>query len=469
MAQGEAQQGRTVVSRIRGAFTSVRVRVTLMATMLVGLALLAAGVGLLATLERSLQQTHDMAARARLHDLAALVKEDALPDVIRGGKEDLIQAVNPSGKIVAASRGIFSQTPIGGPTPRGNRPQVRTVDLLDGGESEPYRVWTLRADVQDNDGDYAYAVVHVGNSVEAAQDAVDTVRGLLLVGLPPLIALLALGAWVTVGRALRPVEAIRTEVTHISGTALDRRVPVPAVDDEISRLALTMNAMLARLEESSHRQRRFVADASHELQSPLTALRTELEVALSHPHRVAWQTWASDLLADTGRMERLVLDLLLLAQADESRPVAQPVEVDLDAVVLEEVTRLRSHAPVALDATQVSAAVVRGSREELTRLVRNLLENAEQYAASAVRVTVGAEDGSVRLTVEDDGSGVPAEDRQRVFERFVRLDAARPRGNGGTGLGLALVREIAERHGGSVVLEDAPGGGARLVVVLTGS
>jgi signal transduction histidine kinase len=465
VARGEARQRPTAASRIRGAFTSVRVQVTLMATVLVAVALLAAGLGLLATLTRMLEHSGDMAARGRARDLAALVEADALPRVIRGsGEESLIQVVGPTGKIEAASRGLFSEPPIGGPAPRGDKPEARNVDFLDGRDFEPYRVWTLRVDGRD--GTY---VVHVGNSLEAAEEAVATVRELLLVWFPPLTALLAVGAWVTVGRALRPVEAIRAKVADISGTALDRRAPVPAGDDEISRLARTMNAMLDRLEESSRRQRRFVADASHELQSPLTALRTELEVALSHPDRMAWQTWASELLADTGRMERLVRDLLLLAQADESRTVAQPTEVDLDVVVLEEVARARSSTAVSLDATQVSAAPVRGSKEELTRLVRNLLENAGRYATSAVRVTVGTENGSVRLTVDDDGTGVPAEHRQRVFERFVRLDAARPRGNGGTGLGLAIVREIAERHGGSVDLEDAPGGGARFVVVLAGS
>ena len=241
-------------------------------------------------------------------------------------------------------------------------------------------------------------------------------------------------------------------------------MPVPPTDDEISRLAETMNAMLDRLEAASRRQREFVADASHELRSPLAAFRTQLEVALEHPGDADWTAIAEELLADSDRMERIVGDLLYLARTDALPPEPSATLVDLDDIVLDEVNRLRSHAGVQIDTSQVSAAPVRGSGEELRRLIRNLLDNAVRHARSSVRVELVTNGDEVVLAVEDDGPGVPSEQRQRIFERFVRLDAARST-DGGTGLGLAIVQAITVRHSGEVSLEPSAGG-ARLVVRL---
>jgi len=283
--------------------------------------------------------------------------------------------------------------------------------------------------------------------------------------LPPLLALLAVASWVLVGRALRPVEAIRAEVADISGRALDRRVPVPPNRDEIGRLASTMNEMLDRLQAASERQRKFVADASHELQSPIAALRTQLEVAIAQPATTDWAATSSDLLAESRHMERLVRDLLFLARSDGEESVRRIEPVDLDDIVLEEATRLRSSARVGVDASGVSAAPLSGNRDELTRLVRNLLENAEHHAESRVRIRLSAEGHEIILMVEDDGPGVAPAERERIFQRFTRLDEARSRHNGGTGLGLAIVKEITERHGGTVCVENAAPG-ARFAVRL---
>jgi signal transduction histidine kinase len=275
----------------------------------------------------------------------------------------------------------------------------------------------------------------------------------LLLGLPPLILLLAGAIWQVVGRALRPVEAIRAEVATLSALGLRRRVPVPPTDDEVARLASTMNAMLARLEASDAQQREFVANASHDLQSPLTAFRTELEVALAHPDRTDWPAVARSLHDESDRMEALVRDLLFLARAEDPAARAEPRLLDLDDVVREEVTRSRPSTELEVTCS-LTAAPVRGRTDDLARMARNLLANALQHARSRVEVSLANDAGWVTLTVTDDGPGVPAEHRDRIFERFYRGDPARDRADSGTGLGLAIVRSVAEGHGGSVGLVD---------------
>ncbi|MGH9034850.1 MAG: sensor histidine kinase, partial [Acidimicrobiia bacterium] len=251
--------------------------------------------------------------------------------------------------------------------------------------------------------------------------------------------------------------------------ALDRRVPEPPVDNEVGRLARTMNAMLERLQRSAERQRRFVSDASHELRSPLASTRTTLEVALTHPETTTLAATAADALAETERMERLITDLLFLARGDEGGLMANPGPVDVDDLVTAETARVRSRARVTVDASRVSAARVSGVAGHLEQAVRNLLENAERHARSAVSVSLADDGEAVVLTVDDDGPGVAPEDRERIFDRFVRLDEARARDRGGAGLGLAITREIIAAHAGTVGVGDAPGGGARFVVRLPGS
>jgi signal transduction histidine kinase len=270
---------------------------------------------------------------------------------------------------------------------------------------------------------------------------------------------------VVVGRALRPVESIRAEVAAISEADLGRRVPAPPGDDEIARLARTMNAMLDRLEQASVRQAAFTADASHELQSPLTTLRAQLEVALARPTDADWPAVGGELLDEVQEMERMVRDLLFLARASEGDERLDAL-VDLDDVVLEEAARARSTTSVQVLTSSVSAAPVRGSREQLLRLTRNLLENACRHASSTVDVSLAVVGSTVRLAIRDDGPGVPASARERIFERFVRVDDARSRQVAGTGLGLSIVAAVAARHGGSVRLLDGDGDGAGATFVL---
>jgi signal transduction histidine kinase len=299
-------------------------------------------------------------------------------------------------------------------------------------------------------------------SLEEVDSTVESITSALVLGVPLLVALVAGLTWWLTGRALRPVESIRSEAAAITGSTIHRRVPEPANDDEIGRLARTMNSMLDRLEESSIRQRQFVSDASHELRSPVASIRAQLEVALRRGPAANWPVVATRVLDEDERLEQAVDELLELARTQESEP-AESVEVDLDEIVLEETTRSRR---VPIDTSQVSGGRVLGSERQLARVVRNLLDNACRHAASKVSLTLGTRDGSVWLVVDDDGPGIPVADRARVFDRFTRLDEGRARDAGGVGLGLSMVKAIVERHGGSVVVDDAPLGGARLIVQL---
>ncbi len=442
-------------------FGSVRAKMTVLATLVAVIAVGISAVALLVVLRHSLERAGDDAAKTRVQDLAALATSGTLPALLTvPNDEDIAQVVDASGAVLAGSTGHTGRG-IATFAPEGTAPVVRMVrDVPDDNELIDFRVWAKRAQTRDGP-----VTVYIGTSLDSVNETIATVRRVLLLILPPLLALLAVASWVLVGRALRPVEAIRAEVADISGRALDRRVPVPPNRDEIGRLASTMNEMLDRLQAASERQRKFVADASHELQSPIAALRTQLEVAIAQPATTDWAATSSDLLAEGRHMERLVRDLLFLARSDGEESVRRIEPVDLDDIVLEEATRLRSSARVGVDASGVSAAPLSGNRDELTRLVRNLLENAEHHAESRVRIRLSAEGREIILVVEDDGPGVPPAERERLFQRFTRLDEARSRHNGGTGLGLAIVKEITERHGGAVCVEDAAPG-ARFAVRL---
>lgn len=451
--------------RWRPRLTTVRARTSIAATVVVGAALTIGAISLVAVLRHSLVQNIDDAATVRASDLSSLARQGRLPATLAvAGEEDaLVQVVDAAGDVVAASANLAGQDPISSLEPPGRAAVARTVEDLPIGDAEEFRIVALRATAPAGP-----VVIYVATSLEATDETLAIVRGIMSVGTPILVALMGVAAWVVTGRALSPVEAIRARVADISERALDRRVPVPPTGDEISRLAATMNDMLDRLEVSAERQRRFVADASHELQSPLAGARTDLEVALAHPDRADWPRTATDLLRANRRMEQLVRDLLFLARTDAGAPPPPATLVDLDDVVLGEVARSRAGGRVAIDTSGVSAACVVGRREDLARVVRNLLDNAEEHAAAGVTLTLTATDGTVTLTVADDGPGVAAGAQERIFERFARVDDARSRATGGTGLGLAIAREIVTAHGGTISLASgaATPAGATFVIRL---
>jgi signal transduction histidine kinase len=250
---------------------------------------------------------------------------------------------------------------------------------------------------------------------------------------------------------------LRTGAEDITGGARPGRLPVPDSRDEVHRLAVTLNGMLHRLDAARARQRAFVADAAHELRSPLTNMRTELEVAQRLPDTTDWLSLSADLLTDVERLSRLVDDLLLLARADDAstRAVTAPIEpVELGQLLAEVAAR---YPAVSYERPAVPLKTA-GDRDALGRVIANLLDNAVRHAEKDVTLSVAGDGAYQRMLVSDDGPGIPVADRERVFDRFTRLDDGRARDSGGSGLGLAIVRELVRRHGGTVTLGDASPG-----------
>ena len=307
--------------------------------------------------------------------------------------------------------------------------------------------------------------LHAVSPVTEIERSVQTLTAALWLGLPVLVVGAGIMTWLITGRALAPVGLMTRRVRELSATTLDARVPVPPTDDEIAQLAQTMNEMLDRLQHASVAQRQFVSDASHELRSPVASIRAQLETALRYPDDVDWPSVARIVLEEDTRLEHLVGNLLAMARLEEGR-LGPRGEVDLDDLVLSQTHRMTG---VKLDLSGVSAGRVWGNADELTSVVRNLLDNAARHAVHTVKVTVREAGPWVIFSVADDGPGIAPDDRERVFERFARLQEGRSRDQGGTGLGLALSRRIVEHHGGRVHVEEAEGGGAQFVVALPAS
>jgi len=428
----------------------VRARVTLAATAAVALVLLVTGLSFLALLRQNLTTALDAAARERAADVGAIVRTTDLGAAVPASKDEgsLVQVLDPAGRVVAATSNVAGEPALIAPGGLGPGSSTTTVSGLPIGDSttERYRVVSL-----DVAGAAGPRTVVVALSLQQADAAVSTARTLLLLTLPLVLGGTAAVAWLGVGRALAPVERIRRGVAEIEGGDVTARVPVPDTGDEVHRLAWTMNAMLDRMQAATERQRQFVADASHELRSPLANLQACLEVALAHCDLDLWQQTGGQLQREQARMSRLVEDLLLLARLDSS-PAGQRCEVDLEDVVQEEVSRARRGGRVQLALDPLPAVRVAGDRPALGRVLSNLLDNACRHAAGAVRVTLERQGTEAVVRVVDDGPGVPPADAERIFDRFTRLDDARGRDAGGTGLGLAISRQITTSHGGTLRL-----------------
>lgn len=305
--------------------------------------------------------------------------------------------------------------------------------------------------------------------------AVATGRGaalLLAAVFALLLVVVALFSWHMTERTLRPVERMRQSAEAITASDLSRRVSVPDGDRDLSRLARTFNDLLARVEAAMDAQRRFVSDASHELKGPVAATKIMLETARAHPETVDPSTLLSDLANENEQLQGIVADLLALARQDEGRLQVNLAPLDLCDLIYEEVASLERRSAVSLDVSGVEPLVCAGDAQLLGQALRNLLENAVRYAHShvavACREVLGSTGRLIRISVSDDGPGIAPADRERVFGRFVRLGKDRGRATGGTGLGLAVVQGIVERHGGRVYFSDPEIGGATAVMELVG-
>lgn len=490
---------------------SVRARAALGATMVVAVALIGAGLSILLVLHANLTDQAGLQAEVAAREVAGQLALDVPYDRLdmREEEDHPVQVTDEDGRVVAVSEdlqaisgtGTAQVTPApspagvsddngddnGGDEGRGGDGRGGRWSDDDDGHSTPGRgevdsdepnFHNGTATVDGETADYRFAsvrattsagvtlTVHAGAPLAAEQEAVGTVRGAMLVGLPALLLVVAGVTWLVTRRALRPVEGIRREMAAITASEdLSRRVPEPDSRDEIARLARTTNETLTALEASVDRQRRFVADASHELRSPIASLRTQLEVGAAHPELLD----VPGAVADTVRLQALAADLLLLARLDAGERPGRTA-LDLGALVHEEVSqRTGDRIPVTVSVPDSGVFEVNGSRGQLARVIGNLLDNAERHAEHTVAVSVRADRGGVVVAVTDDGAGVPPDERERIFERFVRLDDARTRDEGGAGLGLAIARDVTARHGGRLTVDGAPEGGARFELWLPGA
>ncbi|MGC9405004.1 ATP-binding protein [Streptomyces sp. DZ1-3] len=466
------------MSRLLG---SVRARATLGATLVVAVALVAAGTAVLLSLRSNLLGEAGTQAERSAREVATeLAVGTPYADLSLDVDDRPVQVVDEDGTLVAAGEDLERITGTGvdavKPQPAaspggagdddgdddddageplepgeiGERTTISDGSATIDGETEDYRFAAVPVETEDR----GRLTVYAGAPLSAEHGAVNTALTVMLIGFPVLLAVVGWVTWLVTRRALRPVEGIRREMAAITASEdLARRVPVPGTHDEVARLASTTNETLAALEASVERQRRFVADASHELRSPIASLRTQLEVAAAHPELLD----LDGAVEDTVRLQRLAADLLLLARLDAGERPAD-ARVDLAALAREEAA---GRAGVSVqEGGETGAVAVAGSRGQLGRVLANLLDNAQRHARSAVVVSVRRDGGLAVVGVADDGDGVPEADRERIFERFVRLDDARSRDDGGAGLGLAIARDVAVRHGGTLTVHGGPAGGA---------
>jgi len=399
---------------------SVRFRVTAVATLVVVVVLAVAGGGLVVAQKRLLTERLEEGMAAAADALANDVAAGQAPDA-RGGfgdDDDAVQVVAADGGILAATPNVAGRGPIADPPPAGHNEVVRTRHGLPHDDAA-FRVLSRRIDGPDG-----VVVAHLAATFDDVDDSTEALGTSLVVAVPAVAALLAVLTWWLVGRTLRPVEA------------------------------------------ATRRERRFLADAAHELRSPLARIRSELEVDLAHPEHADLLATHRSVLDEATGLQALVERLLRLARIDAGAQPRRTAPVDLDDIVLQCTRHLRAGGRVGVDTSGVSAAQVRGDRDELSGAVANLLDNAARHAASHVVLTLAEHDGHAVLTVADDGPGVPADQRERVFERFARVDDARSADAGGAGLGLAITREVVERHGGTVRIDADAATGARFVVTL---
>jgi signal transduction histidine kinase len=438
----------------RSAHVSVRARVTAGATLILAAALVAAAFLASGLLRRSLTDDVDASLENRLDQVYGLTVAGELTAVLVPRNEDLaqLQVIDETGAVIAATPGLAPGTRLDIVARPAAGDEVRAT--VDGSRFGAKAGDDYRLIAQTFAGTRPVTVYAI-TSFASATRALSNLRIGMAIGLPLIVALAAFLIWWVTGRALRPVEAMRAEVDQIQATDLSRRVSPAGTASEVDRLGATLNHMLDRIEDAADRQQLFAASASHELRSPLSAIRTELEVGLAYPERADWPGIAADSLVEVARLEALARDLRTLTGVRSAATGGGPT--DLWAVVSEEIARRQPERGVRYVARGASA-VVAVDGTSLSRVVRNLFDNAERHAATTISVAVEVDGATAALTVANDGLPVPAELRERIFEPFTRLDEARSLDVGGSGLGLAIARAVALGAGGTVVALDDDGG-----------
>ncbi|WP_233510445.1 sensor histidine kinase [Actinomadura craniellae] len=418
--------------------------------------MLATGVMLLLGLLMSVLA--DFAVRSRVEDYqrnqitdtalqtAHMAARNRLPPVLPADGVEGVQVVDARGRVVAASANLRGRPRIAHFTPADDLARTTRLVCPSSDQADCLVVMALR-------------VYRPGEEwlVYAADGAVPwyVAPEFIAADICVLALFLLLTAYITsraVGRTLAPVAEIRAQLAEITATDPGRRLPLPQSNDEIRRLAETANATLDRLEAAMDQLRRFTSDASHDLRSPMTAMRAQVEEALLHPDDTDWPQLAHATLEGLDRLQAIVTDLLTLARLDAG-PQRGSDRVDLTRLVTDELDR--RHPTVKVTTNLQPGVVVTGNRLRLARLLTNLIDNAERHAASRIKITVRAERDAAVLEVQDDGQGILPKDREAIFQRFVRLDSARRLDSSGTGLGLPIARQIAEAHGGTLTIEES--------------
>jgi len=439
----------------------IRIQAAAIAGAIVFIAAVVGALFLSATLHNRLQDNFDTTLNQRAVDRAALIAGGATPADLTSSlvHESLVWIGTDTGQTLAAAGNLMIAGPPAG-TSTGIKSARMQLNESDGKvEFETVRVATVAA--KNPDGDTV--LVSIGSELESINDPVSRMRFLLLLGSPALTALVMMLVWLTANRSLRSVENIRFTASRVHGGNRGERVVVPPTGDEIERLAVTVNQMLDRLEAHHNRQQQFVGDASHELKSPIANMRAELETTTSTDPE--WPVTRNRLVEQTERLGSIISDLLVLASQDEEAEFDNET-IEFEDLVSEVTEEAVASSNLNVDVWEMEPARVTGNAEHLRRAVKNVVENAVRHADSTIRVQMHNHDGSVEVEVSDDGAGIPEADRERVFERFARLDDARARDEGGTGLGLAIARETLERFGGSVKIGESESGGAAVRMTL---
>jgi heavy metal sensor kinase len=441
----------------------IRIRVTAAFAVVMAIVLAASGWFLYARLSSHLATALDRELAVRAADLGTLVRHPGASLAgDTGGR--LIEHGESYAQLVAGRRVIDATSPLGrspvlGPAQlhaAARGPVYANLGPVPG-LNDPSRVLATPIERRGQ-----HLVLVVGATRADDIETLGTFRDELLIAGPIALLLASLAGYLIAGLALRPVEAMRRRAAAISAETPGERLPVPATHDELERLGATLNEMLERLEDALRREREFVADAGHELRTPLALLRTELELALRHgdsPEELREAVRASVLEVD--RLTQLAEDLLLIARSERGRLPLSIEELDADELLASVATRFRWRADdsgraVVLDAP--AGARVRGDRLRLEQALGNLVDNALRHGGGRVSLRAATVNGRVELHVADEGRGFPPTFLAHAFERFSRADPARS--GTGSGLGLSIVRLIAEAHGGSATAANASPRGA---------